>query len=767
MSISEAPPRFEAAPRDARSARLRAGAPTAILALATLAAGAVTYAAWRGLFGIEVSPRLVLVLSLATFFICLSFVAMAAWWVVKIAKARREGVAGARLHTRLTSLFVIVAIVPIVTVAVFAVLTLTFGIETWFSDRVRNVLDSAEEVATRYLDLQQDSLKQIVEAYAKEVNVSLPLIEEERNRFENWLADRGGGYYGLLGTFIIKDDGTVLAFARAENLTGVVLPPPAIYAQAQKGPVILEARKDSLLFGLVKLDDRPDAYLYVIRPIDPNALALARRAFDAKAQYEIAEASREDVQIKFYAFFLALSFVLLLVAIWLGIRMAARIVAPIGRLLTAAERVSEGDLAARVEVDRSDDELGMLGRAFNRMTGQLKTQRDELIEANRQYDRRRRFTEAVLAGVSAGVLGLDQRGVVTIANRSALTLLGRRLEDVIGRRLDALVLEMAPLVARAVTEGEPTVEGEIEIQRDGRTRHLIVRVTRESGIAESHGHVVTFDDITNLVAAQRMSAWADVARRIAHEIKNPLTPIQLSAERLKRKYARDVTKDPDVFVQCTDTIIRQVGDLQRMVDEFSAFARMPAPTMGRNDLAEIVRQAVFLQRVADPEIEFHVDVPEGGLSLVCDGRQVSQALINVLKNATEAIEARRQAGAGEPFQGRIDVRVHLEEASGEAVVDVVDNGCGLPTEDRYRLTEPYRTTRTKGTGLGLAIVRKILEDHGGRLELEDAPRGEGTDADVRGAWIRMVLKLDRAGAPTSERTEARERVVTETGIHGG
>jgi two-component system nitrogen regulation sensor histidine kinase NtrY len=391
-----------------------------------------------------------------------------------------------------------------------------------------------------------------------------------------------------------------------------------------------------------------------------------------------------------------------------------------------------------VPVGRDDDEIGVLGRTFNRMTAQLEAQRTELVEASRQIDARRRFTEAVLAGVSAGVIGLDAEGHITIVNRAAARLLNTTPEEMENQHYAQVVPELSALIRRAMHEPVARSSGETTVKRGGKVRNLSVQVGGEAGEA---GYIATFDDITDLVSAQRTAAWADVARRIAHEIKNPLTPIQLSAERLKRKYLKEVVSDPEVFQQCADTIIRQVGDIGRMVDEFSSFARMPAPQLKREIAQELLQQSVFLQRVAHSDIAFTVNTPEQPLYFECDGRLVSQALTNVLKNAAEAVSTRQ--GRGDDVSGAI--AVSLEAAGENLVFHISDNGIGLPQEQRHRLTEPYVTTRAKGTGLGLAIVRKIVEDHGGELRLSD--RGE----DEHGAEVRLTFPLRQKKSPESRR----------------
>jgi two-component system nitrogen regulation sensor histidine kinase NtrY len=415
------------------------------------------------------------------------------------------------------------------------------------------------------------------------------------------------------------------------------------------------------------------------------------------------------------------------------------LVAPIRRLIGAANLVSTGNLYVQVPVRQSEGDLGQLGETFNKMTQELRTQRDDIMRARDLIDSRRRFTEAVLAGASAGVIGADADGQISILNRSAERLIGTGAEEAHGRKLTDVIPEIADMVTAALVGPQRLVQGQATISRGGRERIVSVRVTTEQSADPQHGYVVTLDEITELVVAQRTSAWADVARRIAHEIKNPLTPIQLSAERLRRKYGKSITEDRAVFEQCTDTIVRQVEDIRRMVDEFSRFARMPKPVIASEDAAEAVRQVIFLMRVGNAEIDINAEFAADSMPARFDRRLISQALTNIIKNATEAIAAVPSAELG---RGRINVTTMREES--DIVIDVVDNGIGLPKENRSRLLEPYVTTRDKGTGLGLAIVGKILEDHGGRIELRDA--GERTPG-ARGAWVRLRFAAEATAMP--------------------
>jgi two-component system nitrogen regulation sensor histidine kinase NtrY len=423
-------------------------------------------------------------------------------------------------------------------------------------------------------------------------------------------------------------------------------------------------------------------------------------------------------------------------------------------VVAAAEKIRGGDLTARVTERPDDDEIATLGRTFNRMTSQLAAQQAELITANRQLDERRRFTETVLSGVSAGVIGVDRDGLVTLPNPSALAMLEQSFDEVVGRPFAEVAPEMAELFNKLSDDTAEAVErGQVMMRRSSGTRTLLVRVAREVTGNELLGYVVTFDDVSELVAAQRNAAWADIARRIAHEIRNPLTPIQLSAERLKRKYLKEVKTDPEVFEQCTDTIIRQVGDIGRMVDEFSAFARMPRPVYREEDLGQLVRQAVFLQQVARQDIRFDSRLPNEPIRLSCDSRQIAQVLTNILQNAIDAIDGRERPEGEALSQGA--VTVELRPVEGGAEIMVIDNGRGLPAENRDRLFEPYVTTRAKGTGLGLAIVKKIIEEHGGTISLSDAAIFDPTLKS--GSLARIRLPLVQAAAHSGSETEPQQQ----------
>ncbi len=696
------------------------------IGLLAVISSVATYTSLTGLVPYTPDHAGLIALLIINLTLVLALGALIAWRLTRLWAERRSGSAGARLHVRLVTMFSVIAVVPAILVAIFATVTLNLGVEAWFSGHVRSALESAVNVTHRYGDEKQDLIVADARQIAKDIQRDPQLFDANGKADVSFLFSRLQILtedHGLQAAYILNGRGQVLGSSKLRSLPDLEPPSPAEIAQAARGPVLIDANsKIGVLRALVRLDALNDAYLLVVRRVDPEVFAYYQRTVNAVSEYKRLDRDRAKYQLIFAALYAVVSLLILLAAIWLGLWAANRLIKPISRLIGAAERVSEGDLKAQVEIHRDDDEIGLLGRAFNRMTAQLNVQRTELIEASHQIDARRRFTEAVLAGVSAGVIGLDRDGKITIVNRAAARLLNATHEEIEGRHYAEAVPELSGLIRRALQEPIGRASGEAIVKRGGTVRSLSVQVDSEEGRGD---FIVTFDDITDLVSAQRTAAWADVARRIAHEIKNPLTPIQLSAERLKRKYGKEVTTDPEVFQQCTDTIIRQVGDIGRMVDEFSSFARMPVPVMRKENAQELIHQAVFLQRVAHPQITFETSAPSESVKFECDGRLVSQALTNVLKNATEAIGAREAVGGEEP--GRIAI---VLDANGERVTfRVADNGIGLPAEHRHRLTEPYVTTRAKGTGLGLAIVRKILEDHGGEIALSD--RGEEDGAEVR------------------------------------
>lgn len=712
-----------------------------VLTIAAVAAGIATYAALTETppFGHE-TDTVYLLLNL-DLVILLLLGALIARRVVGIWVERRRGRAGARLHIRLVALFSIVAVAPSILVAVFSALFFYFGVQSWFSERVSTAVNESLSVAEAYLEEHQKTLRADALSMANDLNREAPRLLSDPEYFDQFVSTQAL-LRGLTEALVFDSSGRTLA---QSNLTFSLQFEPIsdeLLDRARQGEVVLlTTDNDDRVRALLRLDRYVDTFLLVGRLVEAQVIGHMERAQGAVSEYQELETRRGTLQITFTLIYVVVALLLLMVAVWFGMVFADTLVTPISALISAAERVRAGDLTARVANSSAGDELGTLSRAFNRMTSQLEGQRRDLIEANRQLDLRRRFTETVLSGVSAGVLGLDEAGRINLPNKSATELLGKDLDQLVGQRLVDAVPEMEDLMIAIRRRPGRLVESQVEIQTGGERRTLLVRIAAERLDGKVRGYVVTFDDISELLSAQRKAAWADVARRIAHEIKNPLTPIQLSAERLKRKYFKEIQTDPDIFASCTDTIVRQVGDIGRMVDEFSAFARMPTPKMNMADLVDLCRQAMYLQKNARSDVEFSFSAPDGKVPVICDARQVSQALTNLLQNALDAIEGRE----GQPLEpGRVAITVAEERDS--AVVMVEDNGKGLPREDRHRLTEPYVTTRTKGTGLGLAIVKKIMEDHGSRLVLEDRAGG--------GARVRLIFPRKDTGGNAQVADEA-------------
>jgi two-component system nitrogen regulation sensor histidine kinase NtrY len=630
------------------------------------------------------------------------------------------GDAGARLHRRFVSLFAIAAVVPAVVVALFAGVLVTRGVEQWFSQRFHNLVENAATVAKSYVDEQQSNILGQVVPMAADLNRAAPAFQDSRIIYSNFLAQQAAART-FLAVYVIDSGGRVMARAESVDAPDYLAPSPRTLSNAARDVTVAFDDHD-MGRAVYRLSAYPDAYLYVLRPIGAGIMSQLRGSEQAVGDYKEADASRGRIQAIFVLAYICTALLVLVGAVWVGASAATQIAGPVARLVKAADQVASGDLTARVASDTDAEEIAVLSRAFNRMTSDLQSQQAALKAASVEAESRRRFIEAVLSGVSAGVIGLDPAGRVSAINAGALALLGLDEGDAQGHPLAEVAPELQAVADSAGALG-PDAEAEVDLTRRSEARRLRVRASLRS----DGSLVLTFDDITRLVAAQRNAAWRDVARRIAHEIKNPLTPIQLSAERIRRKYRGDITHDLETFDRCTDTIVRQVGDIGRMVDEFSAFARMPAPKFAEEDVAELLRQAVFAQRVAYPDVTVTLDEPGGAAPLLCDGRMVGQALANVLKNAGEAVAAR---GAAEPgLRGHIHARLVLDKDI--LTIEVEDNGVGLPAKDRDRLTEPYVTTREKGTGLGLAIVKRILEEHGGELILTDAAARPGARAVLR------------------------------------
>ncbi|SLN12719.1 Sensor protein kinase WalK [Roseovarius litorisediminis] len=662
--------------------------------------------------------------------------------VVRMVSARRSRSAGSRLHLRLTGVFAIMALLPTVTVAVFATLSVNMGLEAWFSDRVGRVVSSSVSAAQAYEEEHRRDLVTDARALASLLNATKRATVFMDDGDIRQVLSRGQREIqrGLREAFVIDGTGELRARGERSYLFDYEQPDQAQIDQAmEEGVVVIQDWDNNEFRALMPLETIPDRFLYVSRNVDGEILSLLDETQETARFYQQRESERGRVLFEFGLLYLGFAVILILAAIWLGMWFAERLSRPVGRLTSAAQRVGEGDLDTLVREEEGDDEIAMLSTYFNQMTRQLKGQREKLLANTKQIERRRRLFDSVLGSVSSGVVGLDAQGRVTFVNRAAERLLDWQ-EDQQSLALSVAVPEFGALFERL--KGSPTgfVQEEIKVTRGNRQENLLVRMSKRTGKDNKReGYVVAFDDVTDLVAAQRMAAWADVAQRIAHEIKNPLTPIQLSAERIKRKFSKLLDQDnAESLAQLTDVVVRQTNDLRRIVDEFSKFARMPEPQTKQEDLGKLLAEAVLLQESGQPAVKFETALCDAEMWGEIDSTMISQALTNLMKNAGEAIESLQEKVC--PADHVPTIRVSSAIEDGMAVIRIADNGIGLP-EDRARLFEPYVTTREKGTGLGLPIVKKIIEEHGGTLVLEDAPVFEGGTHSGAMAIIRLPLSV--------------------------
>ena len=648
----------------------------------------------------------------------------------EVLRARRARAAAAGLHMRFMGWFAGIAALPALFIALVTSITLERSLDPWFRADLRVLLGNTVEIAHSYEEGQCRTMARELNLMAGDINSAKVMFDQNRTLFHDWFATRSL-FLGFPVAMMLKNDGSTIETVQHVAVPGIALPRSEDYAEASDTePFCFVPRAGGAFAALVKLSAFDDAFLFVARPGDPRANQYTVAAEEGLRYYQGLEGKRVGVQIAFASMYLLVTLILLLSAIRLGLSFANWLVLPIRRLIHATDQVAAGNFYVQVPTRKGESDLAHLSATFNGMTQELRAQHDRLVATSDMMDKRRRFTEAVLAGVSSGVIGIDAKGAITVLNPSAEKLLPRGEESTppLGARLDDLLPSVDPLVAEAREGRHRLVQGQISLARGTGERQVSVRVTKETAGDAAEGYVITLDDITDLVSAQRSAAWADVARRIAHEIKNPLTPIQLSAERLKRKYGRFITSDREVFDQCTNTIIRQVDDIKRMVDEFSSFARTPKPVLEESEVTDVAKHVIFLMQVARPDIDFVVDVPDTPLKARFDHRLIGQALTNIVKNATEAMEAKAGGERGK-------VIVTVTKSKDEIInIDVRDTGRGFPKSERQKLLEPYTTTRKEGTGLGLAIVGRILEEHGGGIELLDHLDAQGNQI---GAWVRL------------------------------
>ena len=733
-----------------RNLLMRLGPYAVALALALALA---TFLIFAGFTPVLPTNRVVLTLFASdalVIFVLVVLVAHEAW---KLRRARQARQAGARLHLRVVGLFSIIAAVPALVMAFVASTMLERGLNPGFMQDLRGFVGNTADAARLYRDSQCKSL-------LRETSLAVSLLASgggkalygsDKTQFRAYFKANSVAL-GFTTAVLVNREGQVLEKADPNSTGDVARPDPADFTDADKGEPVCLITDDNLSFVALRvLQGFDNTYLYAARPVDPFATQFARDAEGMITLYAGFDSHRRNIEIAFAIMFVLLAAIMLLSAVWLGIGFANGLVSPLRRLIRATDQVATGNLYVQVPINKKEGDLAHLGETFNKMTSELRYKENNLMAASALIDERRLFTEAVLSGVPAEVIGVDAAGRINVLNPSARKLLdpaslGHDDITVTGKTVIDIMPELLPMLIEAQSRARHqhglVSQGQITLTRAGRERIFHVRITSELSSKTDRGFVITLDDISDLVSAQRTSAWADVARRIAHEIKNPLTPIQLSAERLKRKYSKVITTDRDIFDQCTDTIVRQVDDIKRMVDEFSSFARMPKARLAEDDLSECVRQAVFLMRVGNPDIDFAERLPDTTIRANFDRRLISQALTNVIKNATEGIVGEQEIRVE---KGRIEVALTLG-ANGFAEINVTDNGRGFPTESRQRLLEPYMTTRAEGTGLGLPIVAKILEDHGGRIELLDPlPDWPGG----RGARVRLIFPAHAASAAIS------------------
>ncbi|MES1197209.1 MAG: PAS domain-containing sensor histidine kinase [Pseudomonadota bacterium] len=691
-------------------------------ATALTVAATIQAVSGAGLAG-PVSPWIITLLGISLG-ICLILAGILAFRVYRIRRASAASATGARLHLKFVGLFSLAAVVPAIAVALFMGVALTQGIERWFVKQVGTVVESGADVGRYLIDGMRDSLREDTRLVATDLNDSraVAALSTDHDTYLRYLGGQAQRR-SLAAAYVIDRNGHELARAESNRAPPYAPLPEEVFREADTNQIAVRiSPSESVIRALTRLQAYPNAYLYVARPVDPALLRRTRAFSDSVDAYRAAENRRQQIQTLFAISYLAITLLVLLGAVWLGLSFASQIAEPVGRLANAARRVAAGDFKARVHVGAEANEVDALAGAFNQMTAQLEAQTRDLRAAQEEAENRSRFIEAVLGGVSAGVIGLDRDGRISAANRSAAQLLGFGDESLAGRRLVDVSAELGELLNQATPQHQ-TPAHRVDLVRENFHANLSVRMSPDA----EGGLVLTFDDMSKVIAAQRQEAWKDVARRIAHEIKNPLTPIQLSADRLRRKFSAEITSDPETFIKCTDTILRQVADIWRMVDEFSSLARMPTPRMAFADMSEVARATVFSQRLAFADIRFEAEGVDQPIGLVCDERLLAQALLNLVKNAAESVQGRR-ARDGEPKDGFVTLR--LRDLEYGVQFEVIDNGLGFPAQDRHRLIEPYITTRTKGTGLGLAIVARVVEDHGGLIELDDAP-GPGPGAIVR------------------------------------
>ena len=721
-----------------------------IVVVLSLVSALATYLILTGLTPIAPRNEVVLVVLALNIVLILAMFAILGIQAVGLWRAWQRKVAGARIHVRIVGLFTVIAALPALLLALAATTTFSRSLDTWFSTRTRTIVASSLDVANAYLAEHGQVIRSDVVNMAKDIDdlaneqkIGASEIERLRNMVMAQM-----GLRDLSIAAVIDAKGEPVVAQAADNRVRYEPPEEAVIAQAASGSVpLLMPTTQYRVAAIAQLHRVPGHFLYVARSVNPTVVGHLQRTKAAVDEYETLRRARGGPKLAHGVMYFMIALTGMLAAIWVGLWFARHLVAPIRRLIGAAQRVARGDLDVVLPLRRGEGDLRRLSRDFNNMTSELARQRHALVSANEQLSERRRFMEAVLSGVSAGVIGLDPDGKIRLVNPSAENLLGITSDSVAGKPLAEALPALATILEGDGTGFKPRGPHDVTLAVNGEERRFSVRITGEQAGSGEQGSVVTFDDITELVVAQRSSAWGDVARRIAHEIKNPLTPIQLSAERLRRKYGGAIENDRETFEKLTDTIVRQVGDIKTMVDEFAAFARVPKPEIQISDVREAVQEPMILFRESHPAVRFVIDIPDRPVPAPIDRRLITQALTNLVKNATESVISAGESSDRDPdWQGTVEA--HLRHDGDRIDIEVIDNGLGLPKHLRARLLEPYVTTKgSKGTGLGLAIVQKIVEQHAGTLTLDDAPPAPGRS---RGARIRLSLPAKRRETPNDK-----------------
>lgn len=717
------------------------------LVLLSLVSAFATYLILTGLTPITPRNEVVLTVLFLNIILILAMIALLTWQIIGLAREWRRRTPGARLHIRIVALFSIIAALPTLLLAVGATITFSRSLDGWFATSTRAIVLSSRDVANAYLDEHGQVIRTDIVNMARDIDMAAGSVGGDPARLQRLVMVQAG-LRDLPAAYIIDRRGQPVVETSADSGLAYVTPPEAALAQAAIGqvPLLMPSAHSYRVGALTRLESYPGRYLYVMRGVSPKVIEHLQLTAQNVDEFNRLRKARGGLKIAHGLMYLMISMTAVLAAIWVGLWFAGRFVAPIRRLIGAAQEVSTGNLMVELPERRGEGDMRRLSQTFNTMTRELKNQRDALVTANEQLVERRHFMEAVLSGVSAGVIGLDSQDRITLVSRAAGSLLGLAEGDLVGVKLkDAIPAFGAILDKQDEHALKARTQEEVTFYVGGDERTFAVMVTRERDSGGDVGSVVTFDDVTDLVVAQRTAAWADVARRIAHEIKNPLTPIQLAAERLRKKYAKNITHDRETFDRLTMTIERQVTDLKTMVDEFAEFARMPKPEMGAHDLRHAVQEPVVLFREGHPEIDYELRIPDKPLLMSFDRRLITRAITNLVKNASEAVEAARETAVTADRNWKGSVQTIVTPQSDRVTIEVIDNGIGLPKQNRARLLEPYVTTKGhKGTGLGLAMVLKITEQHGGTLALEDAPPAPGRE---HGALVRITLPLANVHGP--------------------